>query len=140
MILFTFNWVSISFKHLLKIFNFFSFNFSTYTELQHFLIRIEPKNRCQELKSGGFVNSIGFLHEKSPDAFVCRQAKKVLIRRGWCTYSIQPCIFQRSMLRLPRLSIPSKMNQMTFGPVLSSQCLGFWCGYFCKIIVLLPKL
>ena len=29
------------------------------------------------------MNSIGFLHEKSPDLFVCRQAEKVLTRRGW---------------------------------------------------------
>ena len=32
---------------------------------------------CQELKTEIFVNSIGFLHEESPDPFDCRQDRSL---------------------------------------------------------------
>ena len=82
MLFFVFNWVSISFKNLLKNFNLFFIFFFIYTELFYFLIRIQPKTRCQELKSGNFVNSIGFLHEKSPDPLVRRHYFKRALRKG----------------------------------------------------------
>ena len=85
MLIFVFNWVSISFKNLLKIFNLFFIYFFNLYRFISFFNQNTAKNKVQELKSGNFVNSIGFLHGKSPDPLVRRHYFKRALRRAHCT-------------------------------------------------------
>ena len=56
-------------------------NFCYFSELVYFLIRKQPKTRCQGLKSGDFCKCIGFLHQEIPEAIECRQDRS-LERKG----------------------------------------------------------